>query len=87
MSRFHWTTESFGYALRDSRNYARCCITRGKEGGFYGLILASGLPDSGPYKSRKEAAEWVQRMAVQLEHLPADSEFSDVPGVSEKAAA
>lgn len=33
------------------------------------------------YKSRQDAADWVARMLVQWEMVPADSEFGAVPHV------
>lgn len=81
--RFHWTLENNGdqlYALRDANGYTRACIHQEAKGqGFYGLIFLRNLPDSGPYKSRQEAADWVARILVKLEAVPADSEFGPLP--------
>lgn len=83
--RFHWTKESFGYALRDSNNYARATIVRPQPWQFWGQIITSNMPDSGPYKSRKEASDWVTGALLRLELVPADSLFSEIP--QERAAA
>ena len=80
MTRFHWTTEPFGYALRDTRGYSRALVTRPKIGeGYYGLLFQPGLPDAGPYKNRQDAANWVTGMLVRLELVPADSVFQLLP--------
>jgi hypothetical protein len=75
--KFHWTAESFGYALRDANNYARATMVRNHEG-FWGQIITANMPDSGPYRSRAEAAAWVARMLVAWELVPAGSEFENV---------
>lgn len=75
---FHWTREGYGYALRDSRGYARAVIGSPNRHQFFGILFIRNLPESGPYKSRKEAADWVTSMAVRLKHLPADSTFDDI---------
>lgn len=79
--RLHWTVEDVGYALRDPRGYTRACITStGHGAGFYGVVFQRGLPDSGPYKNRQDAADWVQTMIAKLDHtIPADATFSDLP--------
>ena len=84
MSRFHWTKETVGgnviYVLRDSRSYSRAIIVKNHEG-FWGQIFTRDLPDSGPYKSRKEAADWVAHILVHFELVPTDSEFGEIPDV------
>lgn len=84
--RFYWTTETFGYALRDPRTYTRAMITSPWPWeGFYGCIFQRNLPDSGPYKTRQEAADWVQRMLPKLDHtVPADSTFAELPPWQER---
>lgn len=77
-NKFHWTKEEYGYVLRDSRGYARSAITSPNRHEFYGVLFVRDLPNSGPYKSRKEAADWVTRMAVRLGHLPSDSVFEEI---------
>lgn len=81
MSRFYWTIEDCGYALRDSRGYTRAAITSpGHSEGFYGVVFQRGLPDSGPYKNRQDAADWVARILPTLDHtIPADSTFAPLP--------
>tara|TARA_R110000868_G_C10898660_1_gene764158 strand:- start:1279 stop:1530 length:252 start_codon:yes stop_codon:yes gene_type:complete len=76
MTRFHWTKETWGYALRDSKNCARATVVRGKpphDPGFYAQVIASGMPDSGPYKSRLDAGDWAAGMLVKLELVPKGS--------------
>lgn len=80
MSRFAWTSETFGFALRDGNGNARATMVRNHEG-FWGQIITRDMPDSGPYKSRKEAADWVAAMLVRLELMPADSEFAAIPEI------
>lgn len=79
-NKFHWTKEEYGYVLRDSNGYARSAITvrNTNRHQFYGVLFMRNLPKSGPYKSRKEAAEWVTSMAVRFGHLPSDSTFEDI---------
>ncbi len=80
MNRFYWTTEPFGYVLRDGRGYARATIVRAPEGrSFYGQVITRDMPDSGPYKSRNEAAVWVAGILLTLELVPADSTFGEIP--------
>lgn len=76
--RFHWTPEPFGYALRDGNGNARATMVRDPEG-FWGQIVTRDMPDSGPYKSRKEAADWVALMLVRWGLVPADSLFAAIP--------
>lgn len=76
--RFAWTSEPFGYALRDGNGNARATMVRNHEG-FWAQIITRDMPDSGPYQSRIEGATWVARMLVHLELVPADSAFGEVP--------
>lgn len=78
--RFAWTSESFGYALRDGNGNARATMVRDHEG-FWGQVIARNMPDSGPYKSRKEAADWVTAHLMRLELVPPDSEFAAIPDI------
>ena len=78
--RFHWTHEKPPlprYALRDSNGYTHAAITG--KGMFYGLLFEPGLPDSGPYKCRQDAADWIAKMMVQLNPNLKDSVFEKVP--------
>ena len=77
---FCWTSEPFGFALRDGNGRARATMVRNGEG-FWGQIITRDMPDSGPYSSRTEAATWVARMLVHLELVPAESEFGDIPEI------
>ncbi len=83
--KFGWSHESFGYALRDGNGNARATMVRNDEG-FWGQIITRNMPDSGPYKSRKEAADWVAGMLVRLELVPIDSEFGEIPEFRKAAA-
>ena len=86
--RFHWTIEDYGYVLRDGRNLARACVGRSlKEPGFFGVVFMTDLPDSGPYKSRREAADWVETMCIAWGHLPKDAVFSPLPEERKRRAA
>lgn len=78
--RFSWTSEPFGYALRDINGNARATMVRNHDG-FWGQIITRNMPDSGPYKSRREAADWVAGMLVRLELVPVGSEFGEVPDI------
>lgn len=78
--RFTWTSESFGFALRDGNGNARATMVRNGEG-FWGQIITRDLPDSGPYKSRHEAADWVAGTLVRLELVPRDSDFTAIPEI------
>lgn len=74
--RFHWTKEPWGYALRDSNNRARATMISGKPPhaqGFYGQVIDAGMPESGPYKSRAECAEWVAQYFLREVAQPGDS--------------
>ena len=83
MARFHWTKEysepsqKHYYVLRDSHNLVRAHIVPSPppETGFYGRLFAGKWLESGPYKARQDAADWVTGILVKLEVLPATSEF------------
>lgn len=78
--RYSWTVETYGYALRDGRGFPFAVLTSpGPREGFYSHILEADLPASGPYKTRKEAADWAAGMLVRHGTAAADSEFGDVP--------
>jgi hypothetical protein len=42
--RFAWTSETFGYALRDGDGRARATMVRDHEG-FWGQIITRNMPD------------------------------------------
>lgn len=81
MSRFHWTTETAfqGWTLRDSRGYARSIVTNPKPWVFNADLLQANQPECGPWKTAQQAADWVCRMNIQLEYLPIDSVFGEIP--------
>lgn len=86
--RFFWTKETAfrGYTLRDPHGYARSIITSPNRHEFYGQIFTTDLPDSGPYKTRQEAAAWVTNTLMRLKLLPDDSTFERVPEIDRNAA-
>lgn len=88
MTRFYWTKETAfrGYTLRDSLGYARSIITSPNRHEFYGQVFTRDMPDSGPYKTRQEAANWVAGTLVRLELVPADSTFEPVPEIDRNVA-
>ncbi len=85
--RFYWSIEDCGYALRDANGRTRAAITSpGPSEGFYGVVFQRGLPDSGPYKNRQDAADWVTGIIHKLDHtIPADSTFTPLPPWGPKA--
>ena len=87
--RLSWSRESFGYALRDGDGLARATMVQNREG-FWGQIITRNMPDSGPYKNRRDAAQWVARMMVRWELVPATSTFDQnfpVPVAAKRRAA
>lgn len=86
--RFCWTKEAAfrGYALRDAHGYTRSIITTPNRHEFYGQVFARDMPDSGPYKTRQEAADWVTGTLLRFELVPADSVFEAVPEIDRNAA-
>lgn len=78
--RLAWSTDPWGYTLRDGNGNARATMVRDHEE-FWGQVITRGLPDSGPYKSRKEAADWVTQTLARLELVPVDSEFTAIPEI------
>jgi hypothetical protein len=86
--KFHWTIEKCGYALRDERGYTWSAITTpGPRKGFNGLVFDTGLPSSGPYKSRQEAADWVIKTLLRLKPQLEGSTFGEVPETRRKVPA
>lgn len=76
---FSWTTEKFGYALRDGKGGPYALVTKATEGGYTASLLTPGFPGNGPFKQQLKAGEHAVKMMQRAGLMPAGAKVGDMP--------